>query len=146
MAKVETVTLAEIGLSNYELDGSLDKHIADLMELRDEAVRRGLVNVQISTDYVDEPVYEYGGYQGNTEKKWTMIVAGEKRSPTKFKTKLPKAQYNSAFQQGLEAAQNGLERDCPADGSRWGEAWLDGFDSHESETGDPYLRGIMEKS
>ena len=131
MAKVETVTLSEFSLNGYGLDGPIDDLIKELIELRDEGVRKGLVCIRVSSDYVDEPVYAYGGYDGTTEKVWTVSVVGEKRSATKFKTRLPKGQYNSAFQQGLEAAQNGLERDCPAD-SRWGEAWLNGFDSHKN--------------
>ncbi len=128
MAKVETVTLSEFGMDDYGLDGPIDDLIKELIELRDEGKRQGLVCIRVSSDYVDEPVYVYGGYDGTTEKKWTVSIVGEKRSRTKFKTKLPKAQYNKAFQQGLETAQKGWERDCPADG-RWGEAWLDGFDS-----------------
>ncbi len=132
MAKVETVTLSEFGMDDYGLDGPIDDLIKELIELRDKGKQQGLVCIRVSSDYVDEPVYAYGGYDGSTtEKIWTVSIVGEKRSPTKFKTRLPKAQYNSAFQQGLEAAQNGWERDCPADGTRWGEAWLDGFDSHK---------------
>lgn len=131
MAKVETVTLSEFGLNDYGLDGPIDDLIKELIELRDEGVRRGLVCIRVSSDYVDEPVYMYGGYDGTTEKKWVVSIVGEKRSTTKFKTKLPKAQYNSAFEKGLEAARNGLERDSNANETRWGEAWLNGFDSHK---------------
>lgn len=131
MAKVETVTLGSFGLTDFGLDGPIDDLIKELIELRDEGARQGLVCIHVSTDYVDEPVYMYGGYDGTTEKIWTVSVVGEKRSRTKFKTKLPKAQYNSVFEMGLEAARKGLERNCPADG-RQGEAWLDGFDSNKN--------------
>lgn len=132
MAKVTEVCLAGFSMDSYELDGPIDNLIKTLTELRDQGVRAGLVGIHVSTDYVDEPVYEYGGYQGKTEKVWTVKIIGERRSLTKFKTKLPKAQYNDAFQQGLEAAQNGVERDITYRvGTRWGEAWLDGFDSHK---------------
>ena len=128
MAKVETVTLSEFSIDG--LDGPIDDLIKELTELRDKGRRQGLICIRIRSDYVDEPVYMYGGYDGSSEKIWNISVVGEKRSQTKFKTKLPKKQYNKAFQQGLKIAQNGWERDCPADG-RWGEAWLDGFDSHK---------------
>lgn len=131
MAKVTEVCLAGFSMDSFELDGPIDDLIKELIELRDKGKRQGLVCIRVSSDYVDEPVYVYGGYDGTTEKIWTVRIVGERRSPTKFKTRLPKAQYNDAFQQGLEAAQNGLERDCPDDGTRWGEAWLDGFDSHK---------------
>lgn len=132
MAKVETVTLSEFSMDSYELDGPIDALIKELIELRDEGKRQGLVCIRVSSDYVDEPVYVWGGGDdGTTEKIWTVSVVGEKRSRTKFKTKLPKAQYNSAFNQGLKAARNGLEREFQANGTRWAEAWLDGFDSHK---------------
>lgn len=133
MAKVETVTLAEFSLNGYELDGPINDLIKNLEALRDEGQRQGLVRIHVSTNYVDDSVYAYGGYDGTTEKIWTISIVGEKRSRTKFKTKLPKTQYNDAFQQGLKAAQTGQERDITYRvGTRWGEAWLDGFDSNKN--------------
>lgn len=130
MAKIEIVTLSEFSIDG--LDGPIDDLIKELTELRDKGRRQGLLCIRIRSDYVDEPVYMYGGYDGSSEKIWTISVVGEKRARTEFKTKLPKAQYNSAFEKGLEAAQNGVERDITYRiGTRQGEAWLDGFDSYK---------------
>lgn len=126
-AKTERVVLAEY--SNYDLDGPLGRLVEQFNEYREEAARRGLVDVRLSTDWHDEPVYMYGGYDGTSERVWTISVVADKITPAVYKTKLPKEQYDRAFQQGLKAAQDGWERKSPYNGGRGDEAWFNGFDS-----------------
>ena len=126
-AKTERVVLAEY--SCYELDCSLDSIITQLTVYRTEALRKGLVDVRLDTDWHDEPTYAYGGYDGTSEKVWTISVVADKLTPAVFKTKLPKAEYNNILQQGLKAYQDGWERKSPYNGGRGDEPWFEGFDS-----------------
>lgn len=126
-AKTEQIVLGEY--STYELDGSLDSIIEQLTEYRREAYNRGLTNVRLTTDWHDEPVYAYGGYDGTSERVWAITVVADKFTPAVYKTKLPKKVYDNAFALGAEAASKGWERRSPAEGMREGIAWLEGFDS-----------------
>ena len=78
MAKVkkETVTLAEFDM--YDLDGDLTDVIMRLQELWLLGLEQGLTNIRVITDEAERCVYEYGGYQGNYETKWTITIKGEK--------------------------------------------------------------------
>ena len=46
-----------------------------------------------------------------------------------FKTKIVGAERNRAMHRGRNAARNGWERRNPAPNTRWGEAWLEGYDA-----------------
>lgn len=76
---VETVTLAEFDMGiGYDLDGTIVDVIERLQHYQQEGIDKGLVNIRMVTDYEDVAIYEYGGYQGNYEKKWTTIIKGDK--------------------------------------------------------------------
>ncbi len=126
-AKTERVVLAEY--STYELDSSLDSIIEQLSEYRQEAFNRGLTNARLSTDWHDEPVYAYGGYDGTSERVWTISVVADKHIPAVYKTKMSKAHYDVAFDLGVKAAKDGWERKSPYCGGRGDEPWFAGFDS-----------------
>lgn len=49
--------------------------------------------------------------------------------PKKFKTRLAGRTRKRAINQGRLAARNGWERRSPAPNSRWGDAWLEGYDA-----------------
>jgi len=125
--KIEQIVLAEY--SCYDLDGSLDDMIDQLRDYRKEASKRGLTNARLSTDWHDEPVYAYGGYDGTSERVWTISVVADKVTPAVFKTKLPKKDYDVIFKQGVEAAKKGWERKSPYCGGRGDAPWFEGFDS-----------------
>lgn len=76
--KTVTVKLEVFDIACYDLGGSLDRLIAQLVAIREDAKTRGLTNVNVETDYTEEAIYEYGGYQGNFERKWTVTITGEK--------------------------------------------------------------------
>lgn len=126
-AKTELVVLAEY--SNYDLDGPLGRLVEQFNEYREEAARRGLTNVRLSSDWHDEPVYAYGGYDGTSERVWTISVVADKHIPAVYKTKLPKKEYDFSFDLGVNAAKNGWERKSPYNGGRADEPWFAGFDS-----------------
>ena len=77
-AKIETVTLETFDIACYDLGGPLGVLIARLEAIKDAAEKRGLTNIRVGTDYVEEGVYERGGYQGNFEKKWTVKITADK--------------------------------------------------------------------
>lgn len=128
-AKTERVVLAEY--SNYDMDGPLVGIIKQLTEYHREAFNRGLINVRLSTDWHDEPVYMYGGYDGTSERVWTISVVADKHMPAVYKTKLPKKDYDFAFGLGVEAAEDGWERKSPYNGGRGDVPWFEGYDSVE---------------
>lgn len=74
--KKEIVVLAEFDM--YDLDGTLTYVVKCLQEYQQLALEQGLTNVRMDTDYEDVAIYEYGGYQGKYEKKWTTKITGEK--------------------------------------------------------------------
>ena len=73
----------------------------------------------------------YGGYDGTTETIWTTSVVADKHIPAVYKTKLPKADYDFAFDLGVASAKDGWERKSPYNGGRGDVPWFEGFDSVE---------------
>lgn len=124
---IKRVVLAEY--SNYDMDGPLVGIIKQLTEFHREAFDRGLINVRLSTDCIDEPVYMYGGYDGTSERVWTISIVADEVTPAVFKTKLPKKDYDFAFSLGVEAVEDGWERKSPYNGGRGDEPWFAGYDS-----------------
>lgn len=73
---VDTVVIETF--DDYELDGTIEQVIKNLQYYEAEGKKLGLTNIRVSSDYVDEAIYEYGGYQGNTERKWVTEIKGDK--------------------------------------------------------------------
>ncbi len=78
MAKKKTETVVIESFDNYDFDGTIEEVIKRLEFYREEGKKLGLTNIRVCTDYADEAIYEYGGYQGNFEKVWTTEIKGDK--------------------------------------------------------------------
>ena len=72
----ETVVIGT--LDPYDFDGAIEDVIKRLEYYRVEGANLGLTNIRVSTDSHEEAIYEYGGYQGKYETKWTTKITGEK--------------------------------------------------------------------
>ena len=116
------VHVAEINIDEG-LDGSLDRLIAKLTALREEAAAAHLTNVRVYTDYDDID-------EGNV-REWKMYIMGDERLP--YKATIPPEQYERIFQMGVTAAKAGLLSISPFSpetrNDPCNEAWFAGYNS-----------------